>query len=649
MNVNNIRKVMGKENAGTISPSLPILDSIDRRRSVTHTDDSIKEMIMRAPFIETVEKIGGSEEGDGDRESFASALALWIRETIVPAVRKEALNESEKEAQQAVRVVQTAMESVQAVNKEILGRGSPEECEKVFDGRLKKLEIELEEMMVAKEEVAAIQVAVERVTSFKVGVDGKREYIGDASLRKEKQEMRKEQENITKNRAERHNLFLASTIGSDSVKGEFTPGGESLSEKVDFPRHVLSRNLEELANEMTRFFHSRRGSPYFVLYPFIQRILSSYSPTEGAFWAAPQLEDIARDFPWMVEEFIDQAEKLCNLMKSKWEKDWKRVTDTYTYGIDSQYSVSEAFIEGDALRVFHCLVTIISNEEGNAIDDIEVELLSAPKKFISAHPRAACDYLRELLNKAENLDATVPFRLVRQICENLVKRSQKYLLIQDRYREMPANTRRDKASRVLLKLLTEVKERADTIDTEEGNKVRFMEDAVKEEHTRAVGSSSKNDGGGRKHFPECRAENCSTKVCEARRSKERPFPPHPAGLCLEHFFSMIRDKSVKLKNGKYICSEKQLDGSWKYSASDTHIPRPKKKSAFFVQTKEEELLNQIIQESGSEEEGNIYEEDLQQVLEYVRSVGTKRKREEQNPVFAVEKFIDETSTADTGN
>jgi hypothetical protein len=163
MNANNIRKVMGKENAGTISPSLPILGSIDRRRSVTHTDDSIKEMIMRAPFIETVEKIGGSEEGDGDRNSFASALALWIRETIVPAVRKEALNESEKEAQQAVRVVQTEMESVQAVNKEILGRGSPEECEKVFDGRLKKLEMELEETMVAKEEVEAMQVAVERV------------------------------------------------------------------------------------------------------------------------------------------------------------------------------------------------------------------------------------------------------------------------------------------------------------------------------------------------------------------------------------------------------------------------------------------------------------------------------------------------------
>jgi hypothetical protein len=219
------------------------------------------------------------------------------------------------------------MESVQAVNKEILGRGSPEEREKVFDERLKKLEIELEEMTVAKEEVAATQVAVEKVTSFRVGVDGKREHVGDESLRKEKQEMRKEQEDITKNRAERRNLFLASTIGSDSVKGEFTPGGESMSEKVDFPKQVLSRNLEELANEMTRFFHSRRGSPYFFLHPFMQRILSSYSPTEGAFWAAPQLEDIARDSPWMVGEFIDQAEKLRDLMKSKWEKDRKRVTD----------------------------------------------------------------------------------------------------------------------------------------------------------------------------------------------------------------------------------------------------------------------------------------------------------------------------------
>jgi hypothetical protein len=108
-----------------------------------------------------------------------------------------------------------------------------------------------------------------------------------------------------------------------------------------------------------------------------------------------------------------------------------------------------------------------------------------------------------------------------------------------------------------------------------------------------------------------------------------------------------------LKNGKYICSEKQLDGSWKYSPLDTHIPRPKKKSAFFflLQTKEEEPPNQITQEPGSEEERDIYEVDLQQVLEHTRSAGagTKRKREEQNPVLVVEKAINEISTADTGN
>jgi hypothetical protein len=77
MNNNNIRNFMGKENAGTASPTTtPVLGSIGRRKSVAYTNDRIKEMILKAPFIETVEEIGGSDEGDGDRESFASALSL---------------------------------------------------------------------------------------------------------------------------------------------------------------------------------------------------------------------------------------------------------------------------------------------------------------------------------------------------------------------------------------------------------------------------------------------------------------------------------------------------------------------------------------------------------------------------------------------
>ena len=70
-----------------------------------------------------------------------------------------------------------------------------------------------------------------------------------------------------------------------------------------------------------------------------------------------------------------------------------------------------------------------------------------------------------------------------------------------------------------------------------------------------------------------------------------------------------------------------------------------------MQTKEEELPNQITQEPGSEEEGDTYEEDLLQALEHARSAGAgaKRKREEQNPALAVEKAINEIPTADTGN
>jgi hypothetical protein len=72
---------MGKENAGTISPTSPILDSTGRRKPVAYTNDRIKEMVLKAPFIETVEKIGGSDEGDGDRECRSAAQASVNQKT----------------------------------------------------------------------------------------------------------------------------------------------------------------------------------------------------------------------------------------------------------------------------------------------------------------------------------------------------------------------------------------------------------------------------------------------------------------------------------------------------------------------------------------------------------------------------------------
>jgi hypothetical protein len=105
----------------------------------------------------------------------------------VPDVRKEVLNESEKESQQAVRVVQTEMESALAANKEILGRGSPEGREKVFEGRTEKLEKELEKMQEAKADLEAMQVATGGATSFGADGNNKKVCIGGEAPRKEKQ------------------------------------------------------------------------------------------------------------------------------------------------------------------------------------------------------------------------------------------------------------------------------------------------------------------------------------------------------------------------------------------------------------------------------------------------------------------------------
>jgi hypothetical protein len=100
---------------------------------------------------------------------------------------------------------------------------------------MEKLEKELEERQEAKADVEAIQEVIEGITSFSI-VDNKKFYIGGEAQRKEKQETRKEQENISKMRAERHNLYLVSTTGSASVMSE---KDEGVSEKVDFPKQSV--------------------------------------------------------------------------------------------------------------------------------------------------------------------------------------------------------------------------------------------------------------------------------------------------------------------------------------------------------------------------------------------------------------------------
>ena len=653
MNSNTIRNVMGvhRETGSLSVNSPPILDHLSRRKSIAYTDTTISDLIRNAPWIGTVESV---KEGSSV-DSLTSAIALWVTATIVPKVREEVIKESELEVQEALENVKNEMNSVKEANREIMGRGSPEECKELFINRMESLKKELLEKQTLVLQVDAIQLEIDSKTSFVTNSDGTLKYVSDENHRKEKDAMSKEITTLRKTREKRHLCFVREATGNDAGVVLDAKG----TEKISFPSDsCLNISYEQFFTKFTRWLQgSPEGLSFYALHPFIMRILTSFSPSEGCWWSPPHPSDVAKDAAWITAEYVDQAERLCSLMKEKWEKDWNTITDTYTYGRDGQHSVHEAFLPGDALRVIHCLVTKISDVEGDAVDSVEMLLLSAPRKFAEQHPKLACDHLSALLQKASNLNATVPFRLTAQICENLGKRNTKYLFIAEKYKSLPENTPRDKCGNLLLKLVTDIKRKAEDIDRDEGGKPgTHTARAICEssEEVRSMNEPGRNDGGGKKNFPTCRAENCNTKVCEARASKVRPYPPHPSGLCLEHFFNMIRQKPVKLKDGLYICSEKQADGSWKYSTSNSPQVREKPKKAYFL-TKSEILLDTIMTlTSDGSDDGIVTESELELMVQNeleLRAIGigsstNKRKREE---VIAVEKSPQEMRSIFSSN
>ena len=457
MNSNTIRNVMGvhRETGSLSVNSPPILDHLSRRKSIAYTDTTISDLIRNAPWIGTVESV---KEGSSV-DSLTSAIALWVTATIVPKVREEVIKESELEVQEALENVKNEMNSVKEANREIMGRGSPEECKELFINRMESLKKELLEKQTLVLQVDAIQLEIDSKTSFVTNSDGTLKYVSDENHRKEKDAMSKEITTLRKTREKRHLCFVREATGNDAGVVLDAKG----TEKISFPSDsCLNISYEQFFTKFTRWLQgSPEGLSFYALHPFIMRILTSFSPSEGCWWSPPHPSDVAKDAAWITAEYVDQAERLCSLMKEKWEKDWNTITDTYTYGRDGQHSVHEAFLPGDALRVIHCLVTKISDVEGDAVDSVEMLLLSAPRKFAEQHPKLACDHLSALLQKASNLNATVPFRLTAQICENLGKRNTKYLFIAEKYKSLPENTPRDKCGNLLLKLVTDIKRKAD--------------------------------------------------------------------------------------------------------------------------------------------------------------------------------------------
>ena len=616
MTTNSIREVMGlRLAAGGKHTSHPILETVVARESTVFPPPELRELIINAPWMEGIINNDSLNEG-----AMANAIALWIQTHIITAVRGEALAESESVAKEKVKNLEKVIDQMREENRTVTGYGRPEEINQVFLKRIEGLikcitdEAEIEGKILGIEK----EISSKKDNLFQKEGD-EWQFRSDDEITKKVESMEKIKSSLSNERKTIKRRYVKHLMG-----GEEKQKGEKVFQPR-FPKNVLSLDVETFCAKFGAWFNYHLHE-YYALAPYILHIMTSYDVKEGCFWKPPHVREIPAE---ILEVFVENGERMCRNIQAEVDvHTWGRVTRNYTYGLENQCAMEEMFLDGDAPRLVHCILTTLNENDISSVVEIESQILAMPHKFKRGNPRKGVEEFQKLLKKASRVNADVPFRVASQLAVTLNHRHPSFSDFVKEYETLPPRTVRNKCGSLIYEMLNKIERRCNTAMLYQDSRVERL--AGEEELLRLSETSGAclniNRG---KEFGICVADNCTKRVCEDRRGKVKPYPPHTCGLCLDHYIALIRNKFVKMKNGQYRVSKKDESGKWQYGSSS--VPPPKERSqkglSLFV-SESDEIVNNICEATEVKEEkadqGDITIEDLRMMEEHVAS--RKRKR-----------------------
>ena len=656
----SLREVMGSNNAkdsNTGSSRVAILDDVKKRQSVALGHGKLREMVRYAPWMQSILDIE-----DGDVDSLANAATLWMQTHVVEVARKEVVKESEVFAQNALRDKESVISELRKETRALTGFGRPEDAMNTLEERIVALLACLEKEKKSNYRILAIERSVEDEQRNLYGGSGNNMvFLEDDNAIAKMERMNKMKRALIEGKEKEVSKYVKSITGIE----EKDKKAKGLS--PDFPSAALSMDVETFSS-LFEMWLTHNLKDYYALAPYLLYIIHSYDVKEGCYGRAPEVTDIPDE---IIDIYIENGESMCKIMRTKFKTEtWDELIRTYSYGIDKQFHRQEMFLWGDAPRVLHCVLTMLNQKDIRSVGQIENDILMMPNKFRTTSPKSAVAVFQKLLKKAVRVNATVPFSIASELAVILSERNPSLFssLVRE-YQTCPSHMPRGKCGPLLFEMLTEVEklcEMKDTgndarsqravrsIEVEEicdGGSVLAFEKGNKSysynKSSSQVGNRGQNNGGGKKGFPDCCAEKCNSKVCEARRSTVRPYPPHPSGLCIEHFLDLIRNKSITTKDGKFIVSKRDEEGNWKYSVSNSPATvETNNKKNYFIN--EIDMLTESILSGSPQDESlswdNIPLEEIRMLYEFsskTESKVVKRKREDSPLVERSCKFLSE--------
>ena len=379
------------------------------------------------------------------------------------------------------------------------------------------------------------------------------------------------------------------------------------TDRAHFPKTISQLKKKEFVVKIKQYMEHRPEQFSFVL-PEARRTMDDVNRRKGTHFSPGTWDEM--ELP-MQEDFRQQNDRLYKAFELNCNpKEFTLSQSQYTYGLSGVAKSFGRCERGDGLRILHFWVSHLCKISSSAIQEVETDLQCLPVSFGTGgidKIKEAVTAAEELLEKGDEMDCTVQYKTVLQICQVLVRKNPLFVQIHQKYLKPSDVSGRKNSIEDLRALMGDIKEVCDqmcagfTDDTrtvkvnlgmrvfsisvpeihggggdkkgdkqQEKRKVTWEGKGVGE---RAIDEKIQKNTKEQHAFSaqtqsECRYEKCTAKAfCH---KKERGGHVHESGLCFDHFVEAVRggkkDKpeGVPLKGGKKMVLKRGEDMRWSF-------------------------------------------------------------------------------------
>jgi hypothetical protein len=255
--------------------------------------------------------------------------------------------------------------------------------------------------------------------------------------------------------------------------GSFSADTKS-QDKTVFPRGISNLKKKEFAMKVTQYIECRPELFAFIMAE-AKRSMEDRSRKTGVHYNPSSWDEMDEN---VREKFKQQNGKLFKCFElNLTSSEFTAAKAQYSYGLSGLEKTIGKCDEGNGLRILHYFLSHLSKVSTASIEEVETDLQCLPILFGLGGVnkiKEAVAAAEQLLEKGEDMDCTVQYKTVLQICQVLCKKNPLFVSVHEKYLRPNVVAERRNSIADLRMLMGDVKEVCEKISGGTGDDTKSV-------------------------------------------------------------------------------------------------------------------------------------------------------------------------------